>query len=149
MTIPASTVPAAKAFLVTAITTAINDTSVLVSYDEPGTYQTDDIVMVGRVDRQVERHAFVGSGGAQWLYEIYTIEVVVRAYRGGDDAQTVFERACALADVVASAVRTDPTLGGVVLVANPSTAAIEPDWDDNHLGRIATATIGVLCEAQI
>lgn len=149
MTIPASTVPAAKLFLYTGITSLINDPTVLVSYDPPGPYQPDDIVMVGTVERQVVPYQMVGSGQAGWLDETYTIEVVVSVFRGGDDARTAFERACVLADQVVYVVRTDPSLGGAVVVAHPSNVRYEPTFDDDHKGRLVTATVDVNCRARI
>lgn len=149
VTIPASTVPAAKLYLHSHITTLINDTSVLVSYDPPGPFQPDDIVMVGAVDRQVGPYQMVGSGGAGWLDETYSIEVVVSVYRGGDDARTAFERACALADQVVFVVRTDPSLGGAVVVAHPEQSRYEPTFEDEHKGRLVTVTIPIACRARI
>jgi len=149
MTIPASTVPTAKLYLLTQITALINDPAVLVSYDEPGPNQPDDIVMVGDVERLVTPYNMVGSGGAGWLDEDYTVEVVVSVFRGGDDARTTFERACVLADQVVFVVRTDPSLGGAVVIAHPQTVRYGGAWDDKHLGRLVTATVDVRCRARI
>lgn len=149
MTIPASSIPAAKLFLFNGIVSLINDTAVLVAYDEPGPNQPDDIVMVGGVDRQVAALQMVGSGQAGWLDETYTIDVVVSVFRGGDDARTAFERACVLADQVVYVVRTDPSLGGAVVVAHPEASRYEPAWDDDHRGRLVTVTIPIYCRARI
>lgn len=149
MTIPASTVPAAKLYLHSQITTLINDTSVLVSYDTPGPRQPDDIVMVGAVDRQIVPYQMVGSGQAGWLDETYAIEVIISVFRGGDDARTAFERACVLADQVVYVVRNDPSLGGAVVVAHPSNVRYDPTFDDDHKGRLVTATVEVQCRARI
>jgi hypothetical protein len=149
MTIPASTVPAAKLYLYTQITALINDAAVLVAYDPPSTYQPDDIVMVGAVDRQVVPYQMVGSGGAGWLDETYQIEVVVSVFRGGDNARTAFERACTLADQVVYVVRSDPSLGGAVVVAHPEVSRYEPAWEEDHKGRLVTVTIPINCRARI
>lgn len=149
MTIPASTIPAAKLYLHTQITALINDAAVLVSYDPPGPNQPDDIVMVGAVDRQVVPYQMMGSGQAGWLDEQYSVEVVVSVYRGGDDARTAFERACTLADQVVYVVRTDPSLGGAVVVAHPEQSRYEPVHEDEHKGRLVTVTIPIACRARI
>ena len=149
MTIPVSTVPAAKLFLHSGLTTLINDPAVLVSYDPPGSFQPDDIVMIGAVDRQVVPYQMVGSGGAGWLDEFYSIEVVVSVFRGGDDARTVFERACTLADQVVEVVRSDPSLGGAVVVAHPEQSRYEPAFEEDHKGRLVTVTIPIACRARI
>jgi hypothetical protein len=149
VTIPASTIPAAKLYLFTQITALVNDTSVLVCYDPPGPRQPDDILMVGAVDRQVVPYQMVGSGQAGWLDESYSIEVVVSVYRGGDDARTAFERACVLADQVVYVVRNDPSLGGAVVVAHPEQSRYEAAWEEEHKGRLVTVTIPIFCRARI
>lgn len=142
MTAPTSTAPAVKAAIVAGVQaalTAVSDTATLVCYDEPGPAQPDDIVSIGRVDREVTALSLVGSGGTGWLDEQYTIEVIVSSYRGGDDPQTVFERAASLADTVIEFVRSDPSIGGRVVVARPSHWTYEGTWEPEHKGRIATA----------
>jgi hypothetical protein len=149
VTIPASTVPASVLFLWNGITTAINDAAVLVSYGPPGPSQPDDIVMVGNIDRVVRPFQMVGSGQAGWLDEEYGVEVVVSVYRGGDDARTAFERAASLADTVVSVVRTDPSLGGAVIVAHPGQVTYDQAFDVEHKGRLVTVTVDVRCRARI
>jgi len=149
MAIPASTVPAAVTYIHSHITTAINDAAVLVSYGPPGTNQPDDMIVVGNVNREVGPIQMVGSGQAGWLDEIYTIDVIASVFRGGDNGQTVMERAAALADVVVAVVRTDPSLGGAVIVAYPTTVDYEQNWDDQHKGRVVDATVTIRCRARI
>lgn len=149
MAIPASTVPAALAYLHSHIITAVNDTAVLVSYGPPTTNQPDDLIVVGNVDREVSPYQMVGSGQAGWLDEIYTADVVVSAFRGGDFGQVVLERASALADIVVSVVRTDPSLGGAVVVANPTNVQYEQNWDPDHKGRVVDVTVSIRCRARI
>lgn len=150
MTIPASTVPAAKAWLFTAITAQINDPTVQVVYDEPGTYENDDIIMVGDVRRTPSPLSMVGTMGAYALQEDYEIDVVVSVYRGGDNAQTVYERACTLANTVEYVVRNDPTLGGAVPKAIPSVGDMpRTQWTENKNGLIAEFRIPIRCLAVI
>lgn len=153
MTIPTSTVPAVKAYLFAQLEAACtkdpsdNGThALLVSYDEPGPYEPDDIVSVGAVtERRLTPLAFVGSGGANALREDYALEITIDVFRGGDQAQTCYERAWALLGQVETAVRADPTLGGLVEQAWPRLARDEPAWDEEHKGRRVRLTVSVDC----
>lgn len=153
MTIPVSTAPQVKAYLFTQLQTAITPvtgSSLLVCYDEPGPNEPDDIVSVGDVTtRTTTPLAMVGSGGAGWLIEDYSIEVVVDCYRGGDDPQTVTERAWALIGQVETVVRNDPSLGGLAIEAKPGSCRSESMWDDAHKGRRVRVTVAVDVQAQL
>lgn len=149
MPIPASSVPTAVGYLYDHIVTAVNDPAVLVSYGPPGPNQPDDIIVVGSVSREIIPWQMVGSGGAGWLDEIYTVDVVVSVYRGGDNGRVVMERACVLADIVVNVVRTDPSLGGAVVVANPAVVDYEPSFDGEHKGRIVDVTVSIRCRQRI
>lgn len=149
MAIPASTVPAAVSYLHSHITTAVNDDAVLVSYGPPSPNQPDDMIVVQNIDREVIPYQMVGSGQAGWLDERYSIEVVVSVFRGGDYGQVVLERASALADIVVAVVRTDPSLGGAVVVAHPGTVRYEQSWDQDHKGRVVDAILSIQCRARI
>lgn len=156
MSVPVSTIPGVKGYVfdqLVARAELIGDT-ILVCYDEPGPYQPDDIVSVGDVARTVEPVGMVGSGGQGWLGEKYRLDVTVDCFRGGDDARTVFERACALADVVVDAVRLDPSLGGRVIESYPSTGSYQSDWLTHeetgaHMGRSARVVVSIYASAHI
>jgi hypothetical protein len=155
-TIPASTAPAARRWLFEQLLAQIqpdpDDTqsSLLVCYDEPGTNQPGDIVSVGGVTREITISAMVGSGGAGWLEERFTIAVVIDVYRGGPDAaQTSYDRGAALLDQVVAIVRTDPTLGGAVLVGRPTESQTEGLVLDDHTGRQSVVNLGIACYARI
>lgn len=138
MAIPVSTVDTVKDYLVSGITSQVNDTSVLVSYDLPGEYLPDDIIVVGDVDVSTAIESFVGSGGQHWLHETYVVHITISVYRGGDNASLTWKRAKALSDAIDTLVRTDPSLGGVVQLAYPSRAAFKSEWEEDHRGRIVT-----------
>ncbi|WP_223279358.1 hypothetical protein [Streptomyces sp. SDr-06] len=121
----------------------------LVCYDEPGPDQPDDIVSVGKVHRTVSVNSMVGGGGAGWLEERYTVEIEIDVFRGNDDPQYVYQRASDLADATIAVVRSDPSLGGLVLTSRPQTAAHEVTWDDKHMGRHGTVAIEVECYTRI
>jgi hypothetical protein len=155
MAIPRSTAPAARKWLFDQLTATLTPdpdnpaASLLVCYDDPGPNQPDDIVSVNNVARTFEAGAFVGSGGAGWLKERYTITVSIDVFRGGDDAQATYARAQVLADGVVDVVRSDLSLGGAVLTATPVSDSAEGEWDADHLGRHVTSTIEISCFAQI
>lgn len=142
--------PTAMLYLLNQITAAVNDATVLVSYGPPGPNQPDDIVAIGTaVTIETVPIQMVGSGGAGWLDERYDVEIVISVYRGGDNGRGVLERAAALADLVVSVVRTDPSLGGAVVVAHPSVGSFVPSFDAEHKGRVVDATVNVSCHARI
>ncbi|MBM9504523.1 hypothetical protein [Actinacidiphila acididurans] len=155
MTVPASSAPAARAYLFGQLSAQLTPdpdsprSSLLVCYDQPGPNQPDDIVSVGKVIRTFEFSSFVGSGGAGYLQERYTVEITVDVFRGGDDAQGAYIRAAYLTDQIVAAVRSDLTLGGAVLAARPTTHSTDAEWDDEHLGRHATATLEIECLQRI
>lgn len=142
-----STAPAVKAYLLTqtkATLTAAANERLLVVYNEPGTDLPGDIVSIGSVlNRVTEPSAYVGGGGQHWLTERYTVEVVVDVFRGGDRSQVAEERAWYLAGLVEQIVRTDPSLGGLVLEARPGAAESEGSWDEGHRGHRVRLTLAV------
>lgn len=153
MTIPGSITKGAKLWIFNALTAALTPSpsdSLLVSYDEPGPNQPDDIVAVSAVDRVLTRAGMVGSLGAGAFQDTVTVHVVVSVFRGGDNAQMVFERACDLIDAVIAVIRTDPTLGGIALSAVPRSFAVgEAAWEDENKGRVSETDIPIECIALI
>ncbi|AEW94597.1 MULTISPECIES: hypothetical protein [Streptomycetaceae] len=149
--IPASSIPAARAYLLAQIqanTTAdpaSPSSELLVCLDEPGPYQPDDIISIGDVHQTYSPEATVGSGGSHWLLETYTITITVDVYRGGDDPAGVFSRARSLADLVVAVVRSDPSLGGAVDRGRPGGVTHEVRWDDEHKGRHCVIEIAIEC----
>lgn len=147
MTIPVSTVPAVKAYLVTqlrATLTAVAGEQLLVVYDQPGTYHPGDVVIVGDVTAYASQPgAMVGGGGAGWIEEQYSLEVVVEVFRGGDYAQTAYERAWTLASAIAAVIRTDPSLGQRAIESRPGAMSTTSTWDDERLGRVVHLTLAV------
>ncbi|MFB7907646.1 hypothetical protein ACFC1T_14535 [Kitasatospora sp. NPDC056076] len=164
MTIPASSAPAARLWLFNALKAALTadpgtvsgqgsygdaNASLLVCLDAPGTYQPEDIVAVGKVDRRIDVSSMVGSGGAGWLIEHYTIEITVECARGTDDSQSAFERTCSLIDQITAVVRTDPTLGGNVLWSQPTRSETDTVWADDHSSWVGQGTLTVDCNQRI
>lgn len=155
MSIPGSTAAAVKAWLLAQLQTIAEDPGhdLLAGYDlsrENDENTADDMVWVGRVQRQVDPMAMVGSLGAGALSETFEADVVVSVWRSSGDAQAVWERAAALTDDVIAAVRTDPTAGGVVLEARPSAVDQPPsEWDEQGTGRQAEFTVTFTCFAEL
>lgn len=147
MTIPVSTVPAVKAYLLAQLVAglaAASNEQLLVEYDDPGPYQPGDVVSVGDVTSYVAAPgAMVGGGGAGWIEEQYSLEIHIDVFRGGDYAQTVFERAWTLNAGICSVIRTDPSLGQRVIEARPGVATSSSSWDEDRLGRRVRLTQAV------
>ncbi|HWU23262.1 MAG TPA: hypothetical protein VN088_17115 [Nocardioides sp.] len=144
--IPASSIPAARAWILAGLQAQYPDSSgVLVCLDEPSTDEPDSIISVGDVHQTYSPEQDVGSGGAGWLREDYTITVTVDCVRGGDDAAGVFAAARQFADMVVAVVRSDPSLGGAVDRARPGSVTHTGGWTDDHMGRQSVIDIGIDC----
>lgn len=151
--IPVSTIPAVKAFFVAGLTALLTPDvgkTIGVFYDVPNTNAPDDMVVIGRVSNRVAKpRNMVGSGARLWIYEEYSIDVAVDSFRGGDQPQQVFERAWAVASLVESFVRSDPSLGGKVVQCSPATSSDDSQWDQKHNGRIVHISLTFTIGAQI
>lgn len=159
--IPPSTSIIARQYLFTNLTSILpqdtaNGATLGVFYDEPSPNETDDIVVIGDVELTYEPGAFVGSGGAGWLRERYTVTVVIDVYRGGDNPEMTYSRAQYLSDLVCALVRYDVTLGTAqnvapqpqIITAKPVTSHIQSEWDEDHQGRHSVASIEISVFAQ-
>ena len=151
--IPAPTVPAVKTWLqnnVLANVTPEPGKRISVCLDDPGPEQADDMVIIGNVsNRKTEPAQIMGNLGAGSIFETYEMRVVVSVYRGGPDQIAPFDRAWALAGVVESVVRADPTLGGVAIVGKPVRSQDASSWDTDHHGRVVEVEIMISVTAQI
>lgn len=133
---PVSTIPAVKCYLVAAVKMRPEiESPTLVTYGEPGTYLPRDIICVLDATQAFTVAAMVGSGATHWLDETYSIDIVVDCFLGGDDPRKVEERALYLAGIVVDVVRTDPSLGGLVIQAKPLSLRTSGAWEDKHKGR--------------
>jgi hypothetical protein len=150
MTIPVSTLPAVKAYLFTQLSarTELAD-PVGVFYDLPSVTPPDDLVYLGDSRGKNVITRMVGSGGAGWLDEHYELDIVVDVIRGDDDPKANDEQALALLAAVVDTIRADPSLGGLVIQAAPVAFSLSSSWDDDHVGRTATAVLTVDVHARI
>jgi hypothetical protein len=154
MTVPISTVPAVRQYLVNAITAQVQAANLtepgvevylsLVDHETP-----EDVIVVAGVRREVKPGALVGGGGKHWKFEDYHVEVIIDCFAGGTDFPAVDARAYQLLSIVETAVRLDPSMGGLVLVSHPATSDSQHTWDDAHKGARAQITMQIyVCTEQ-
>lgn len=146
MTIPVSVVPAACSYLLTAIESACSADplfpEMLIELGEPTQDLENDIIAVGRVVRSEQPRTLVGSGAQFWLNESFDIDVNINTWLGSGDADNTSAdalalnaRAWQLVGYVETAVRNDPSFGGLVNEAFPRmTDSTGPVWSDSPAG---------------
>lgn len=161
-TYPTSTVPTAKAWLFGQIQAAVTADPVG-GFDFEVTYASnadtldspDDQVAMGDVTgRVVSPFALVGGQGQYALAEEYDLGVDITVYRPGVDASSGLDaetRAWALAGVVETLQRTDPTMGGVLITSRPNQSSAVVDWsaEEDANGRICTLPLSFHCVATL
>lgn len=103
---------------------------VLVAFGQPGTFDPDDIVSVGRVSEQ-QTEATISTNRTR--NETLTLEVQISCYRGGgpEMERVASDRAYELLRMIENQVRvTDTTVGGTVwwcfLQQHDSAGATDP-----------------------
>lgn len=151
MTVPVSTVPTVKAWLLGRLTSQITQApgaSMAVVYGDPGTNQPDDLIQINTGNRELLPGSLVGSLDQGSLREKYTIDVTVRVYRGGAQSfQTAEERLWAIVAVIERVFRTDmwaliagdaavrsATLGGAVWSLSIEPHDLTEEWAPSGLG---------------
>lgn len=152
--IPVSTVPAVQAYLldqITAATSSTPDDALVISFGEPAKNAPDIIIEVSsNVRLSNVPSTFIGSGGADWLNEVYDLDIKVSAAGETTDAQGdlgLSQTAWTYVANISTLVRSDPSLGDLVNQAFPSTiSGGEVVWADNEIGRICELTVAIHCE---
>ena len=153
--VPVSTVPQVIAFLMFGITTNTTQvdaqTALGVAYIElASNYDPLDSIVVGDAHtRTIRREQMVGSGGAGWLYESYSIDLQIVSWQGGNSFQPVVERSWRLLGQVEGFIRSDPSLGGLVIEAWPSSSRSSAGYMDNGKGISSVIDLTVDVEARI
>lgn len=158
MTIPVSTVPAAQTYLLKAIQAQITPSTTMVCVGTPPADLPTFIIQIGTgISRTVKRMATVGDGGQWFLEESYTIgiqisvamETVATTVTTGPTA--VSQKAWELVAYVETAIRTTPSLGGLVLEARPGrSTGGKVEWGAGATpGRVCTITVPMHVEATI
>lgn len=119
-------------FVSTLIPTAINDSTVLVTYGHPGMEFADDMIGVGRVTSSQEQATMSPNRSRE---ELLTVEVTISCYRGGgqEQEQICGDRAYALLGAIERQVRVnDVTCGDNVrdcfLTAHVADGATDPQF---------------------
>jgi hypothetical protein len=155
MTVPVSTVPAAKTWLIGQLQTALTEdpTATMTVQYGPFAYadnNPDDMVWLGDADRQAEPWTLTGGLTIPLsMKETYDLTVNVSCYRGGDQSQTVEDRAWALIAEIETVVRTDPTFGGLLISSYPSQAVATVGWDEKFSGVLCSIPLTISCLAQL
>lgn len=134
----ASTIPAFKAALATALRARANLATVQVSYGAPLPSPADEFIWLADVEGEQEAAAL----GAQRREEIYDLLTIVNVIRAGADQQAVTERAFALAAEIEDELRGDGTVGGTVRFAEVAGPfRLEEMASDTHRGAQLTVTV--------
>jgi hypothetical protein len=147
MAIPVSIVPKAIAAIMAAVKIQVatdpNATTIALVQGDPGPDLPVDIIAIGtRAYRRMAPNNLVGSGSTYWLNEDPVITSLVSCYTGADDPVGIQTRAYQLVGYIETAIRTDPSLGGLVDQAYPSqTDDTGARWVDG--GRLVEITVDI------
>jgi hypothetical protein len=142
----ASTIPAAKAALLTALQARAGLTGVDVRWGLPA--QTPDVterVYVGDADNIDREWAALGG---QRVNEDYVLQVIVETFQFGDDQRATEERFWVLVNEVEQALRGDLRLAGTVReagldgVTDQKVGPTDEGWG-------ATGVVRIRCQARI
>jgi hypothetical protein len=153
--VPVSTAPRVVAFLTSGLTANITpfdtNTALGVAYiEQPSGYDPFDQVTIGDVgNRTTRREQMVGTGGTGWLYEDYTLDIEIVSWQGGQNLQLVLERAWRLLGQVEAFIRSDPSLGALVITAYPSSSKSTAGYMDDKKGVSCVIDVTVDVEARI
>jgi hypothetical protein len=138
--------PAAKAQLFSTLTARANLSAVQVTYGHPGSKRVaKECIWIGNINGDQT----VRVVGAYSRLDDFAIEMVVDVQQPGDDQQTCTERAYALMAEVESAVRSDPTLSGVVNIDVQFTGELNLKEFIYDQGREAELTFEIQCRGKI
>lgn len=140
----ASTAPAAKAAIETALTASAALTGVAVEWGRPAKPPTtkERIYIVG-VDQVSREWAGLGQ---QRLREEYRVELLVENVEAGQDKKACEQRWWAIVNAIEIAIRADIDLGGAVQDARPQVRQQRLGvTDDDSL--ISTGLVDVICRS--
>jgi hypothetical protein len=149
MSIPVSVVPQAIAALLSAVNTQVatdaNASTIDVVQGAPGPDLPGDIIAIAtEVRRSARIETFIGGGGTDWLNEDPEIICLVSCWNGDPDPTGVQARAYTLLGYIETAIRTDPSLGGLVDFAFPAeTNDTGAQWTESPAGRLVEITVTV------
>lgn len=139
----ASTVPAAKAGLLSLLQARPGLAGVQIEWAHPGAHIRDEAVYLGDTD-DTQDAVYLGNRARR---QRYVVEVVVTVLRRGNDPRAAEERCWELVAEVEDAVRDDPQLAGSVDVAQ--VGRIRQRNFPGAQERVAEAIVEVAVESRI
>jgi hypothetical protein len=153
MSVPVSTVPSAVNQLQILIAAQANTDSlpILVQIGDLSLDLPNDYITIGQIRRQQVPETFIGGGGQYWLNETYEVDVVASTWTGAgvEQALALTQRAWTLVGYIETAVRTDPSLGGVANngMAYPLQSTTEgPVFSEQPVGLMVNVTVPIRVE---
>lgn len=138
-----STVPAAKAALLTLLANTLIDATV--TWGAPAGAAQRDWVNIGNV-RQTSEARSLNPTRLPRL-ETYDVDIDVIITRGASGQREATERAYQLAGGVEQALRSNPTLDDVVIVAQPTQMELEEVAEGDV--RQSRLTVVATCQARV
>jgi hypothetical protein len=153
--VPVSTVPKFLSYLTSGLTANLTQvdaqTALGVAYIElAANYDPFDSVVIGDAHtRTAKREQMVGTGGAGWLFESYSVDLQIVSWQGGNNFQPVTDRAWRLLGLVEGFLRSDPSCGGLVIEAYPAASKSSAGYMDNGKGISCVIDLTVDVEARI
>jgi hypothetical protein len=143
-----STVPAVKAALVTLLTTAINDTTVQVTYGRPADSMLQrECVWVGRATG-TDRVPTI-KAGRKAREERYAVDVVFWVAKPRGTTQEAETRAFELLESAENVLADDPSLGNLDGLVHATAGTWEADADVANEGPYALLVLEVDCVARL
>lgn len=133
-----SVIPAVRNHLQTLFQQAVNDITspgVTVYLSDMNRVDENDYIVVGGAQRTLQPFEFVGGYGAGAFMEVITVtfEIHTTVY-GATPFPAADDRAYLILDRCEQAIRNDPSLGGLVLQAHPSSSSSEHAIDESAAG---------------
>lgn len=142
-------VKAAVAWVITTLTTnvtAVTGHDLYIGYGEPLNNEPDDQIYLADVRSDTQLIGMRGATGVGAMSEADTILLWVSVFRVDDTGKVPFERCADLVAQIVSLVRTDPTLGGTVLNAQPGQVTYpSPAATESGSGRLCETEIAIDC----
>src|SRR5262245_23490013 len=142
-----SSVPAAKAALVSALQANPDLSDVQVTYGPPFPSPQREFICVTAADGEQEWAAM--GFGSETRKEEFDLTVLISVLREGQDAQAADQRCFALFSEVEAQIRFDPTLGNTVKEAKISRFHLEMGISRDEMNRSSDLTVQVNCMAFI
>lgn len=145
MTVSPTTAKAAVAWIITAAKTditAVTGHDLWIGYGEPIDTDPDDQFYLMDVESEAAMIGMRTPTAAAPMSETLIIPFRVSVFREDSTGQAAFERCADMVNAIVAAVRTDPTLGGAVLNAQPQRVTYPTP-------AAAPSGVGRVCETEL